>query len=174
MGKEAHEGEMRNDGMVYWPGTDIKKSLGNGFTLGLRQSDNEWSSITASAVSRAASTSFVQRKREAGVDPGAIFGISQKSDERIRHGGAYLRAAAGKPKKKRGPAAGYGMAPESTTGRIRKLLAQGPKTSLELAAAVGTKPANVTGLLKNDVRQKRIVKIVTRGAAIRYALLEAA
>lgn len=172
MGKESHEGEMRNDGMVYWPGTDIKKSMDNGFTIGLRQSDNEWTSITASAVARAASTSFVQRKRDAGTDPGAIYGISQKSDERIRHGGAYLRAVAGKPKKKRGPAAGYGMAPESTTGRIRKLLAEGAKTSLELALAVGTKPANVTGLLKNDLRQKRIVKIVEPGASIRYALPE--
>ena len=183
MGKEAHEGEMRNDGMVYWPGTDIKKSLDNGFVLGLRQSEGEWSSITASAVSRAASTSFVQRKREAGVDPGAIYGISQKSDDRIRHGGAYLRAAAGRPKKKRekvdksgkrGPAIGSRMLPESKTGLLRTLLADGPKTGRELANGSGVAPTKITGLLKNDVKHKRVLKIVEPNKAIRYALPEAA
>ena len=164
----------KEDFSIYWPGTDIVRSRNNGFTQGLRRSDDEWRSLTAAAAMKAASTAFVENKRKQGTDPGAIYGISQKSDERVRHGGAYLRAKAGQPKKKRGPMAGYGMAPESTTGRIRKLLASGPKTSLELALAVGTKPANVTGLMKNDVRQKRVLKIVKPGEPNRYALPEAA
>jgi hypothetical protein len=182
MGKERQEGEMRNDGKVYWPGTDIEQSRNNGFTMGLRQSDDEWKGITASDLARANSTAFVEKSRTVrGVDPGSFYGISRKADEAMRisrHGGAYARAKAAKsPKAKsgtRGPAVGFGLSPNSKTGVLRALLAAGPKTGAELAAGAGMQPTNICGLLKNDVRRKRVVKIVRPGEVIRYALAEAA
>lgn len=168
-----------NTAVDYWPGTNIVKSPNNGFTMGLRTSDADWAGIVASSKARMASTAFVERKRDSGIDPGAIYGISQKADQLIRqhkHGGAYSRAAAANAKKpkQRGPEVGYGLNAESMTGKLRALLASGPKTGAELSAGTGVKPTAITGMLKNDVRRGRVIKSVDSGEPIRYSLPEAA
>lgn len=145
----------------FWPGTAIEKSTDNGFTMGLRQSDNEWHGITAAAALKAASTAQVERsRRELGVDPGAFYGISKKSDEMVRHGGAFTRA------RPRGKPQG-----ESMSARIRGALKDGPKDSRELGELMGLTSRHVRGLLQWDVDHGKVRKLQGDGL-IRYALPE--
>lgn len=146
----------------FWPGTAIEKSTDNGFTMGLRQSDNEWRSITAAAALKAASTAQVERsRRDLGVDPGAFYGISKKSDDLVRHGGAFTRAQA-RAKKPQG---------ESMSARIRGLLKDGPKDSRELGQLMGLTSRHVRGLLQWDVDHGKVKKVHGDGL-VRYALPE--
>jgi hypothetical protein len=150
-----------NTGIDYWPGTNIVKSRNNGFTQGLRLSDNEWRGITAAAALKAASTSQVERsRRDLGVDPGAFYGISKKSDDLVRHGGAFTRAAA-RPKPQG----------ESMSARIRWLLKDGPKDSRELGELMGLTSRHVRGLLQWDVDHGKVKKVPGDGLT-RYALPE--
>jgi hypothetical protein len=159
MGKESNEMEF-DDGKTYWPGTDIVKSPNNAFSLDHDGPHIDWAKEMVNAGSSAKITADVERRRKAGRDPGAFYGISKKADEMIRHGGAYTRARS-KPKV------------ESKSARMRALLATGPKNSLELGAFVGVPPKHARALLKYDVEQKNVV-ILRDKRPFRYALAEAA
>jgi hypothetical protein len=143
----------------FWPGTNIEKSRNNGFTLGL--GGINWAKAMASASAAAKCTANVEKSRnERGVDPGAFYGISKKSDEMVRHGGAFTRA------RPRGKPQG-----ESMSARIRGALKDGPKDSRELGELMGLTSRHVRGLLQWDVDHGKVRKLQGDGL-IRYALPE--
>lgn len=161
----------KEDFSIYWPGTDIVKSRNNGFTMGLRQSDDEWRSITAAAAMKAASTSQVERSRkDLGVDPGTFYGISRKADEAMRisrHGGAYSRATARRPSRMPKPKR------VTKAQLLRDLLATGPKSGRELADALGTVPGKVRPLLDHDLSIGKVV-VLRDKSPYRFSLASAA
>jgi len=155
MGKEDFD--------IYWPGTDIVKSRNNGFTLGFSDEGIDWAKITAAAAKGTKITAHVERSRnERGVDPGAFYGISKKSDEMVRHGGAFTRA------RPRGKPQG-----ESMSARIRGLIKDGPKDSREIGELMGLTSRHVRGLLQWDVDHGKVKKVHGDGL-VRYELTGAA
>jgi len=136
--------------------------------IGLSSSPFDWAKFTASAAQGQKSAEAVEKRRASGTDFSTFIGISKKADITSRRGAPSMMRKGGK----RGPAAGTGLIADSATGQVRALLASGPKGSGELAKAVGVTVQRVISLMRNDVRQGRIVKIGTVRPLL-YALPEA-
>lgn len=140
--------------------------------IGLSDEPVEWTKVLGSAALSTKSTANVERRRKDG-DFSTFHGLSKKSDE---------TSARGAPKTMRkrtpgvmlGPAPGHFLKPESTMGRLRAALENGPMTRAELREATGVDPKNITGYLKNDIAQGRIVVISKEGCFQRFALAEVA
>lgn len=139
--------------------------------IGLSETPVEWAKVLGSAALSTKSTANVERRRGTGSDFSTFRGMSKKSDKTAGRAPSKMR----RPKNPggiRGPAPGHKMNPDSTMGRLRAAMLDGPKTRAELCAAVGIKPTNITGFLKNDIRQGRVVKIEEEGCYQRFALAE--
>jgi hypothetical protein len=164
--------ESNSMSLDFWPGTEIRRSTHNGFTTGL---SGDWSDLEAMSRARERSAALAERRRASGVENSTIYGLSRKADK------AHRRAPASMPARPierntqgtRGPNAGVGMLEDSKTGRIRAALESGPKTSAYLAELVGVDVQRAISLMRNDVRQGRIVKIGTVRPLL-YGLPEAA
>lgn len=140
--------------------------------IGLSETPVEWAKALGSAALSTKSTANVERRRKEGGDFSTFKGISKKSDALSARGAPKTIRRAKSVSGIRGPAPGRNLNPESRMGQLRAALLDGPKTRAELCAAVGIDPKNITGYLKNDVRQGRIVKIEEEGCFQRFALAE--
>ena len=140
--------------------------------IGLSESPVEWAKVLGTGTLSTKSTANVDRRRSEGSDFSTFRGMSKRSDALSARGAPKtvrrVKVAVGV----RGPAPGHALNPESRMGQMRAALADGPKTRAELCKAVGIEPKNITGYLKNDIRQGRIVKIEEEGCFQRFALAE--
>lgn len=142
--------------------------------IGLSDEPVEWEKVLGSAVLSAKSTANVDRRRKTeGKDFSTFKGISHKSDETNARG-APKTMRRRTPGVMLGPAPGHFLKPESTMGRLRAALETGPMTRAELREATGVDPKNITGYLKNDIAQGRIVVIKKDGCFQQFALAEVA
>ena len=149
----------KEDFSIYWPGTDTVRSRNNAFCLDHDGPHIDWAKEMANAGAAAKITADVERRRKAGRDPGAFYGISQKADELIgRHGGAYSRA---KPRVKSG------------ASKLLESLKAGSMESAHLAPIVGTTPKKVRDMLRHYIEYGRVVMLKDE-RPYRYALVEAA
>lgn len=148
------------------------RSMFSGFTRGL---SGDWGDLFEQSKARERSAALAERRRAAGKDLSTIYGLSRKADKAIRKAPSKMpaRPIERNTQGTRGPNAGVGMLELSKTGRIRAALASGPKTSSYLAELVGVNVPRAISLMRNDVRQGRIVKIGTARPLL-YALAEAA
>ena len=139
---------------VFWPGTAVPKSHHNGFTRGLTDAPVDWARYTGSAALGRKSTAAVERRRKDGSDFSTFIGISKKANiTSLRGAPSMMRSG------HRGPAVGSGMNEDSKPGRIRSMLADSPMSSAAIAEALGVDVQRAISLMRNDVRQGRIVKI---------------
>jgi len=144
-------------GYDIWPG------------IGLATEPVEWTKVLGSAEGKAKSTANVERRRKANKDFSTFRGMSRKADAQIKRAPKTVRRVKN-PGGPRGPLSGTGMRDDSWSGKIRAELESGPKTRPDLCAALGIKPQNISGYLKNDLRQGRIVMIAEAGALQRFVL----
>lgn len=142
----------------YWTDLEIPRSTNNGFTLGL---SGDWHDIFEQSKARARSAALAEKRRAEGKDNSTIYGLSRKANKAIRKAPGNMPTKIKNTQGTRGPNAGYGMKEDGKTGQIRALLADGPKTSTWLAKTIGEKVKLTIAMMRNDIRQGRIVKIGT-------------
>ena len=138
---------------IYWPGTTIAKSQGNGFTIGLRTSDDCWQSMVAQDAARQRSAEGVEKRRAEGKDISTIHGL----------GGNSPKYRATRLPKRTGP---------NKSKMIRDMLANGPATSTYLAGKLGNTPKLVRALMRHDMKSGTIVRVPGSDPAL-YALVAA-
>lgn len=137
----------------YWPGTEVRRSTNNGFTLGF---DADWTAIIDYSKASARSAAVAERRRIAGKDNSTIYGLSKKGE---------------RAKRKEPRQAHHGCHPTSNAGRLRALMAErGPLTHMELATETGLAYKFIGGYLKNDIKTGRVVKVYAVGEVLRYAM----
>lgn len=136
---------------LYWPGTTIAKSQGNGFTIGLRTSDDCWHSMVAQDAARQRSAEAVEKRRMEGKDISTIHGLK----------GNAPKYRATKLPKRAGP---------NKSRMIREMLANGPATSTYLADKLGNTPKMVRALMRHDMKGGTIVRVPGSDPAL-YALV---
>ena len=125
----------------------------------------EWTKVLGSAEGKAKSTANVERRRKEGNDFSTFRGMSKKADAQIAKSAV----------RRRGPSIATGLRGESWSSKIRTvLLTHGAMTRAELSAALGIESRNVSGYLKSDLVQGRVLKVTQEGCLQKFALAEAA
>lgn len=150
----------------FWPGTEIRRSTHNGFSMGL---SGDWSDVIELSKARARCAAAAERQRIAGKDRSTIYGLSRKADETMRK--QALTRVRAKKEREAGPG---GCHPTSNAAKLRLVLAdKGPQTHMQLAQATGLPYKYIGGYLANDIDKGRVLKVRALGEVIRYSLVEA-
>ena len=138
--------------------------------IGLSTEPFEWVKVLGSAEGKAKSSANVERRRkESGGDFSTFKGMSRKADALIER----AKAAPRRVKTPGGPK-GPALRDESWSGKIRAELRNGSRTRPDLCAVLGIKPTNISGYLKSDIKQGRILVVAEEGCLRRFVLAEGA
>lgn len=141
----------------FWPGTEIRRSTHNGFSMGL---SGDWSDVIELSKARARSAAAAERQRIAGKDRSTIHGLSKKNERKSYY---VKKGTNGRPV--------GALQPNSKAARIRAHLAeQGPRTHMQISVECDIPYGNISGLMKADISRGRIVKVRALGEKLRYAM----